>query len=405
MTTFILGGTQSDFAARFTDDGGDIHSLLGSTVVRALETSQVPSIDIEVAHIGNLAAEIFVSQAQLGGSLVSIDPTWYGLPTTRHEAACASGSVAALAAIADIEAGHYDVALVVGVEVMRNVSGEEAGRNLGCAAWYGREAVDERYPWPHLFARVADAYEDRYGIKYDHLARIARNNYESAKLNPMAQTRDWNMADGMFAEDDAVNPKIAGMLRKTDCGRITDGAAAIVIAGRKYAETYARKHGLSIDDIPQIKGWGHATGPLLLDDKLKVQDEYVFPHVRRCITDAYRRAQVSGPQDLDLVETHDCFSITEYVGIDHFGLVEPGRVGDAIDGGMIDLDGSLPFNPSGGLIGLGHPVGATGVRMLLDASRQVSGQAGAMQVDNARNAATLNIGGSFTTAVTFVVGV
>jgi acetyl-CoA C-acetyltransferase len=140
-------------------------------------------------------------------------------------------------------------------------------------------------------------------------------------------------------------------------------------------------------------------------DGLRDRGEYVLPHVRRAITDAYGRAGVEGPRGVDVVECHDCFTITAYMAIDHFGLTKPGESWRAIEEGDVWRGGKLPLNPSGGLIGGGHPVGATGVRMLLDAAKQVTGAAGDYQIDGARTAATLNIGGSATTSACFVVGV
>ena len=131
---------------------------------------------------------------------------------------------------------------------------------------------------------------------------------------------------------------------------------------------------------------------------------YVFPWTNKAITDAYRRAGISGARDLDAIETHDCFSITEYMAIEHFGLTGPGEAWKAVEDGVIGFDGAVPVNPSGGLIGLGHPVGATGVRMLLDAAQQVTGSAGPCQVAGAKTVATYNVGGSATTNCAFIVG-
>jgi acetyl-CoA C-acetyltransferase len=131
---------------------------------------------------------------------------------------------------------------------------------------------------------------------------------------------------------------------------------------------------------------------------------YVFPWVRRAILDAYRRAGIAGPEQLDGIETHDCFSITEYMALEHFGLTAPGEGWKAVEDGRIQFGGSLPVNASGGLIGLGHPVGATGVRMVFDAWRQTAGQAGEMQIAGARTMATYNVGGSGTANVSFIIG-
>jgi acetyl-CoA C-acetyltransferase len=130
----------------------------------------------------------------------------------------------------------------------------------------------------------------------------------------------------------------------------------------------------------------------------------VFPHVKKAGEDARRRAGIADVWGIDAVETHDCFTTTEYMAIEHLGLTGAGEAWKAIEDGTIDFDGKLPFNPSGGLIGLGHPVGATGVRMVLDAARQVTGKSADYQVEGAKNVQTLNIGGSTTTTVSFVVG-
>jgi len=168
---------------------------------------------------------------------------------------------------------------------------------------------------------------------------------------------------------------------------------------------HCRQHALSLDDLPYIKGWGHTTAPMLMATKLdkSAAGSYVLPLTRKAITDAYRRAGLSGPEQLDAIEAHDCFSITEYMAIEHFGITAPGEGWKAIEDGRIAMGGSLPVNPSGGLIGLGHPVGATGVRMVLDAARQTTHRAGAMQVDGAKTMATFNVGGSGTTNVAFIV--
>jgi acetyl-CoA C-acetyltransferase len=177
------------------------------------------------------------------------------------------------------------------------------------------------------------------------------------------------------------------------------------LASEAFAADYAAKRGIGVESLPQILGWGHRTAPLTFADKVaeSAEDRYVLPQTRRAITDALERADTDISQ-LSAIETHDCFTTSEYMAIDHFGLTEPGESWRAIEDGVIDFDGTLPINPSGGLIGCGHPVGATGVRQLLDAYKQVTGTAGDYQVPGATRVATLNIGGSGTTSCVFVVG-
>jgi acetyl-CoA C-acetyltransferase len=327
------------------------------------------------------------------------------MPAMRHEAACASGGIAILSAMAEIEAGRYETALIVGVEQERNVSGDQAATNLGAAAWINHEGQDAKYMWPHMFSLLADEYDARYGISALHLSAIAELNFRNAKSNPNAQTRAWAHTPESFTQDDAANPVVSGRMRRTDCSQVTDGGVGLVIAGRRKAQEWATKRGLSLDDVPRIAGWGHRTVGLPLANKLQrsANDEFVMPHVRGAITDAFGRAGITDVSGIDGIETHDCFTSSEYMAIDHFGITAPGESWKAIEEGVIERDGATPVNPSGGLIGGGHPVGATGVRMVLDASRQVTGRAGDMQVDGAKTFSTLNIGGSTTTTVSFVV--
>ncbi len=404
---FILGGAQSDFARNWTRDNKGLYELIAETTAAALEEARVNAEDVEVVHVGNFAAELFCGQGLLGGMVAHVHPAFSGLPTSRHEAACASGSMAIMAATADIEAGRYGLAAVIGVELMRNVPGQEAAENLGAAAWAGREAQGARYLWPAMFSNLAEEYDRRYGLDYRHLAEISRINFDNAKRNPNAQTRKWSFTEASFSQDDEANPVIEGRMRKSDCGQVTDGAAVIFLASEPVAGEYAEAHGLALEDIPRIKGWGHTTAPLMLEAKLEESrgtEGYMFPWVRKAITDAYARAGISGPDDLDAVETHDCFSVTEYMAIEHFGLAAPGEAWKAIEAGVVARDGALPFNPSGGLIGLGHPVGATGVRMALDAARQTTDAAGETQVEGAKTVATYNVGGSTTASACFVIG-
>jgi acetyl-CoA C-acetyltransferase len=401
---YLLGGWQSDFARNWSREGGDLADAFVATVRQGLDAAALDADEIETGHVGNFAAELFAGQGLIGGFFGLVDPAWNGLPTARHEAACASGSVAVLAAAAEIEAGRYDLACVVGIEQMRNVPGRMAAQHLGAAAWTGHEFADAEFVWPRAFSDLADEYDRRYGLRYEHLMRIAEINFGNAKRNPNAQTRGHHFTPAHFTADDILNPVIEGRTRKMDCGQVTDGAAVLFLASPARARAYARRRGVPLESLARISGWGHRSAPISYAAKVRASadDPYVFPQVRRAILDARARAGTDIAA-IDAVETHDCFTATEYMAIDHLGLTDPGKSWQAIEDGSIELGGRLPVNPSGGLIGLGHPVGATGVRMLLDAAKQVTGAAGACQVEGARRVQTLNIGGSTTTTVSFIV--
>lgn len=402
---FILGGHQTDFAISAARRGEGLFDLMREAVQGALSDARLDASEVQSCHVGNFTGELFTGQGQLGGMFAAIDPALYGRPAGRHEAACASGSIALLSATAEIEAGRYDCVLVTGVELERNVSGKEAAQHLGAAMWVGTEGQEATYPWPYMFHRVAEEYDRRYGLKYEHLAEIARLNIENGRRNPNAQTRDWQYTAESFTTDNEANPVIEGIIRRQDCAQITDGAAAVILASEAFARAWAEARGLALEDIPRIAGWGHSTAHLRLEEKLQHSrnSRLVFPHVHDAIQDAFKRAGIADVEQVDGIETHDCFSSTEYMAIDHFGITAPGENWRAVENGDIAPGGRIPINPSGGLIGGGHPVGATGVRMVLDAALQVTGRAGHYQVEGANRFATLNLGGSATTIVSFVV--
>lgn len=399
---FVLGGAQTDFARHLAREAVGLDGVVGEIVDATLAAAQLAASELEAIHVGNAFGELFSGQGQLGAMPATARPALWGIPASRHEAACASGSVALLSAMADLEAGRYDCVLVLGVEQERNVPGEVAARHLGAAAWVGHEGEGARYLWPHMFSRIGDAYEERWGLRREHLTAIARKNLGNARANPLAQTRTWTWTAAALA-DDVANPLVEGRLRRYDCAQVTDGAAGVVLASGRFADEHARRTGRR---APRITGWGHRTAALGLDAKLARATDparHLLPHLAQTVTDALRRAELPEIHALDGVEVHDCFTITEYLALDHLGLTAPGEGWKAIEAGVTERTGALPINPSGGLIGGGHPVGATGVRMLVDAAHQVTGAADACQVEGARTFGTLNIGGSGTTCVCLIV--
>ncbi|RDH78978.1 thiolase domain-containing protein [Mycolicibacterium moriokaense] len=399
---WIVGGYQSDFSRNLYREGLDFADLTAEVVDSTLAAAGMDASAIDVVHVANAFGELFARQAHLGAMPATVHEGLWDTPSTRHEAACASGSVATLAAIADLRSGAYRTALVVGVELEKTVPGDTAAENLGAAAWIGHEGADAKFMWPNMFAQVADEYDRRYGLDETHLRAIAALNFANARSNPNAQTRGWTVPDLLAgrAVDDEVNPVIDGRLRRFDCSQMTDGGAGIVLV----TDDYLRDHP-DVRPIARIEGWGHRTVGLGLRQKLdhSAADPYVLPHVRGAVLDAFDRAGRS-LDDIDGFEVHDCFTPSEYLAIDHIGLTGPGESWKAIENSEIEIGGALPINPSGGLIGGGHPVGASGVRMLLDATKQVSDGAGDYQVDGAKTFGTLNFGGSTATTVSFVVG-
>jgi acetyl-CoA C-acetyltransferase len=288
---------------------------------------------------------------------------------------------------------------------MKTVDSKACGDFLGRAAYYEDEAEGIDFPFPKLFGRLADETINKYNLNekryLDNLAMISVTNYANAKRNPKAQTKKWFMNETQAkTRGTSTNSTIGGKLGISDCSQVTDGAAFVAIASEKYV----KENGMDAD-IPVVKGWGHRVAPMKFDKKISesADSEYILPWTRQAVVDAYKRAKMT-IDDIDFFETHDCFTSSEYMAISAFGITKPGLEYEAIENGRISFNGDKPINPSGGLIGCGHPVGASGVRMFLDLYKQISGKAGDSQIKNANNGMMLNIGGSATTNYVFVIG-
>lgn len=416
---YVLGGAQTDFERNWSKEGKNVIALLKEVVSDALSEVELTYEDIRRLNcenrvscfVGNFIAEEYIQQGHLGALLTEVDPAFYGVPSARYEAACASSSVALDAAITKIKAGEYDLAMVVGWELMKTVDSKNCGDILGRAAFYEKEGKDIDFPFPKLFGKLADETIEKYQIDEQRymnaLAEISVINYSNAKRNLKAQTRKWFMDYGQASHRGTeTNSLIGGRLGISDCSQVTDGAAVVLLASEKFVQEVGKKK----EDIPIVKGYGHRTAPMLFAKKIQENkdSEYILPWTRQAIVDAYKRSGLT-VEDIDVFETHDCFTSSEYAAISAFGITEPGKEYEAVEEGRIAFDGDKPINPSGGLIGCGHPVGASGVRMFLDIYKQVSGTAGTYQIkkgngENPRNAMMLNIGGTATTNYVFVVG-
>ncbi len=410
---YILGGAQTDFERNWKKEGKGMVAILKEVMADGLAHAGLNYDDVRslngdnrvACFVGNFIAEKYVDQGHLGAFLTEVDSAFYGVPSARYEAACASSSVAIDAAATKIRADEYDVAIVVGWELMKTVDSKLGGDFLGRAAYYEKEGKGIELPFPKLFGRLADETLKKYPKldekRYmDALAMISVINYSNAKRNPLAQTRKWFMSYGQASTRGTdTNPLVGEKLGVSDCSQVTDGAAVVVLCSERFLDER------NYHDKPVIKGYGHRTAPMLFEKKMaeNSESEYVLPWTRQTVLDAYKRARLS-VEDIDVFETHDCFTSSEYAAISAFGLTEPGKEYEAVESGLIAFDGGKPINPSGGLIGCGHPVGASGARMFLDLYKQVTGTAGGYQVEGAKNGMMLNIGGSATTNYVFIVG-
>ncbi len=410
---FVLGGTQSDFARDMYQEGKTVFDLFNETMEQALAVTGIEASEVERGHIGNASGDVLTSYAQMGGFFGMANEGFAGMPASRHEAACCSGSMAMFGGVADIAAGFYGLVCVAGVEVMgvdtANIKEfATVDQAIGAHAWPS-ERSQEEWVWPHLFSQFQRDYTERYGLDYQHLGEISRINLSNARLNPNARGRDYPFNSACFTENDESNPVVMSDFRIHDVCRTADGAAILFLANEDYARKYAQKRGLTLSQLPRIKGFAHSTMPTELEVKRRLSREsgsdHYMPHLKNSIDQAIQRAGMKDIRELDAMELHDCFSITEYMIIDHAGLTPPGEAWRVIEDGSMERTGAFPVNPSGGLLGAGHPIGCTGVRMALDCFKQVTNQAGDYQVEGARDVVMVNVGGTLTTVAVTVIGV
>src|SRR5438105_419474 len=404
---YILGGGRTDFKRNLKKEGKTIRHLIIEAGKKALDDAKTDPAEIQAAAGGNFNAGQFTSQLQLRAFIPEIDPKVRGIPTMHTEAACASGALSVLLGAQWVMGGFYDAVLVVGAEQQKTMSSLDGSDVLGAAADYHNEKPEYGdFMFPKLFGRIAQIYIDKYGASEADLAQVAWKNYAHAKLNPLAQMRDADVTIDYASQVSEKNPSVAPPLKVTDCSQITDGAASVVLVSRKFLERLGR----DAKQTARLLGFGHTTDYLPLNKK----DAPTFSIARKAAEKAFRMANLK-PRDMQGAEVHDCFSITEIVAYEILGLAEPGKGAELAKSGATALpqvrnqkSGRLPFeipvNTGGGLIGDGHPVGATGVRQVFDAYQQLSAQAGARQIENVKKFLTFNMGGSLTTSVAMIWG-
>jgi len=404
---YLIGAARTDFKRNLAKEQKGPRDVLTEAGRGAIAGAGIDPGDVGSGVVGNFAGGLFTRQLHLGAFLTEVDAKMRGIPTMHVEAACASGGAAVLAGAQQIMAGLHDVVLVAGVEQQKTMPPAEGADVLGAAGDYHAEReIYGQFMFPKLFARIATLYEARYGLTEGQLARVAFKSRLHARLNPCAQTRDSMLTLEAACAESTTNPRVAPPLKVSDCSQITDGAAAVVLCSERFARSLG-----SVRRPARLMGFGHTTDYLPLERK----DVPEFSIARRAAEKAYAMAGLV-PADIDAADVHDCFSISEIVAYEVLALAERGRGATLLESGATvlpqvrqDFGGgkpgrSIPINPGGGLMGDGHPVGATGVRQVAEAYAQLTHQAGPRQVPGARRYLTFNMGGSVTTSVVMIWG-
>jgi acetyl-CoA C-acetyltransferase len=363
------------------DKGAD--DLLIDSATAAVASAGIKIQDVDAFWLGTMGSGI-------SGLTLSQPLKLDYKPVSRLENMCATGSEAFRNACYAVAAGAYDTVMAIGVEKLKDsgFSGLVVGQpaNDGTAA---------QITAPASFSLLEPAYREKYGVDKDEmkdvLTRIAWKNHKNGALNPRAQFRK------EVSKDTICNsPLIAGNLGIFDCSGVSDGSAAAIICRVEDVPKFTDKP-LYVKALAFAAGPG--TGPI--DPHY---DYTTFEEVNRSAADAYSQAGIDDPRSvLAMAEVHDCFTPTELVLMEDLGFAQRGTAWKEVLAGTFDLDGELAVNPDGGLKSFGHPIGASGLRMLFECWLQLRGEAGARQITNGKKLGlTHNLGGAPGRAVSFV---
>jgi acetyl-CoA C-acetyltransferase len=375
MTACIVGSAHTPFGRL---EGESVESLIVRAASEAIADAGIAPRDVDEIVLGHFNAG-FSPQDFTASLVLQASPDLRFKRATRVENACATGSAAVHQGLKAIAAKAARIVLVVGVEQMTVTPPAEIGRNL-LKASYVKDEADIAGGFAGIFGKIAGLYFQKYGDQSDALAMIAAKNHRNGVGNPYAQIRKDLGYDFCRAESEK-NPFVAGPLKRTDCSLVSDGAAALVLADVETA--------LRLDKAVAFRAATHVQDflPMAKRDILK------FEGCALAWRQALAQAGVS-LSDISFVETHDCFTIAELIEYEAMGLTPEGQGARAVAEGWTQKDGRLPVNPSGGLKAKGHPIGATGVSMHVLTAMQLAGQAGDIQVKDARLGGIFNMGGA-----------
>lgn len=363
MRVKVLGAAVTKFGELWDRD---LRSLLHEAVTGAVADAGVALSQIEAVYVANMGAEAYSGQAHLGALVAEFFP--HHPPAMRIEGACASGSLALVAAENSLLSGQYKTVLVVGGEKMTDVSAAQATKVLAGAA-----DLDQEYgsTFPALYALLAQQHMQKFGTTRDMLSAVSVKNHKHALDNPHAQFHKTFTLDEVSASTVVADP-----LRLLDCSPLSDGAAAVVLTTRK------------VRGAPEVVAFGVGMDSLSLAKRESLTS---LGATKRAVATALSQAEWN-IHDVPVIEVHDCFTIAELLALEDLGIFKPGKAGTATLKGKTTYGGSVVVNPSGGLKGSGHPVGATGVK-------QIAYLTALLREGKFDRALAHNVGGSGATAV------
>jgi acetyl-CoA C-acetyltransferase len=382
----VIGVGCTTFGEKWSASFRDLFVEAG---MMALEDAGVSGEQIDALYVGNMSAGRFVEQEHIGALIAD----YAGLatrhiPSTRVEAACASGGLSFRQAVISVASGMEDIVVAAGVEKMTDVATGASVDALAGAAdreWEGFAGAT----FPGLYAMIATDYMNRYPLTREQLAQVAVKNHFNGARNPIAQFHQEITIDTVLRSSLVADP-----LRLFDCSPITDGAAAVVVAPVDRAREFT-------DSPIRVLASAQASDTISLHDR---RDICTLDATISAGDRAFRTAHLER-KDIDLMEVHDCFTIAEICAIEDLGFCQKGESGRLTAEGVTALNGDIPVNTSGGLKACGHPVGATGIKQVCEVVLQLRGDAGKRQIDGAEIGMTHNVGGTGATVAVHILGV
>ncbi|AWX32775.1 thiolase domain-containing protein [Methanosphaera sp. BMS] len=376
----IVGAFQTKFGELWDKSFRDLVVEAG---VGAINDANMAGEDIDAMYIGNMSGGLFVGQEHIS-ALIAEHSGLAPIPSTRVEAACASGGLALRQAIMAVASGYYDRVMAAGVEKMTDVV--DATPAIAAASdqeWEAQQGVT----FPSLYAMMARRHMYEYGTTREQIAGFAVVGHKNGALNPKAQFQREISVDAVLN-----STKVASPLNILDCSPVSDGASAVIVCPAEDAKKYT-------DTPVYVKASTQASDTIALHNRksLTTLESTVLASRK-----AYDIAGIT-PKDVQVAEVHDCFSINGLLAIEDLGFFEKGKGGQAIEDGEIDLNSTVSVNPSGGLKARGHPLGATGIAQATEVTLQLRQDADKRQVSDAEIGVTHNVGGTGGTVAVHVL--
>lgn len=381
ITPFIGKGNKNFIWKKHPDFGKrnnpGLKDYIADSIKGTIASSGASAELVDRVYVGNFAGELFNQQGHLGAAVALGDPGLLYKPSLRIEGACASGGLAAAQAVQAIRAGD-DCVLAVGAEMQSAASAREGGTFLARAADFERQAHIDDFTFPCLFARRTKAYMGKYPhASFADLGRLSARAYANGNLNPLAHMHSVKVSAEHASVASEKNPnflsnqEFCSFLRVTDCSQVSDGGAACIFA----SEEGLSKLGRSVQDCVEVVASDYGAGDIWNDPPDLTEMTTTRTVVSRTL--ASKKLSID---DIGVAELHDCFTTAEMMGYEAIGLAEPGRACDIIASGATERSGKLPVNTGGGLVSFGHPVGATGIKQIMEIYRQMKGLCGDYQL-------------------------